>query len=226
MSLPQWRTLLIGAARKERAKMSTYRTEAQESTGDRIKSIDKEIIEIERALELIVSGSDSSNRIYGEGLKMLADFRLTLELKIRDLQSIRATIIKIDPSPNLIVCPHCGYDGEFECDNPNHDGFRVLQPVLEPRIVIGYGSSKLLLSDTDDMHDPFDMVSEPSYYNFMDDPESISPDFVELRKSVRGKWLFCCGKCFEYFSMKDFMGKCSIEYSGDSPHESKWRKNR
>jgi len=192
------------------------------NTGDKLKENDDDIQDLKRLLSIMTG--EGFERIYGAGKEFREDFVKKLKDTVEELMNDRISIINSDPAPDMIICPHCGYDGEFGVEKPEHEGFRTLQPILEPRMVLSYDGAKLSLSDTDESHDQFDSISEPSHYDFMDAPGNGSTDYVEMRKCLRGKWLLCCGKCFEYFSMKDFMGRVQLDYPGGRPWDTKWRK--
>ena len=197
----------------------------EKNTGEKIGEINYEIRTLENLLLILTEGEAAKTRGAGEVIR--STFEAQTRKYILDLQDRKAATIAADPAPEKIICPHCQYDGEFGIDDPSHDGFRTLQPILEPRLVLSYDGSKLSMSDPDESYDPFYLIAEPSYHEFMDSPEGhdgSSPDYTEIRKALRGKWLFCCGKCFEYFSAKDFLGKVNLEYPGTAPWDSKWRK--
>lgn len=191
------------------------------TTGYRLKENENEIQNLKKLLALM-SGKDSEH-IYGEAAEFRSEFVKKASDALEGLMDDRISIINSDPAPDMITCPHCGYDGEFGIDKPEHENFRTLQPILEPRLVISYDGAKISLSDTDESHDEFDSISDPSHY-VMDNPGNGNSDYNEMRKYLRGNWLICCGKCLEYFSAKDFMGRVQLDYTGESPWNTKWRK--
>ena len=47
---------------------------------------------------------------------------------------------------------------------------------------------------------------------------------AKYRKMLRGKWLILCDKCDHYFEGEEIVAKSHIDYCGNAPWDSKWRK--
>lgn len=205
----------------------------KKTTGQSLREIDDKIDSLEELHKFLDPKSKELNKAFrdhpgvrgyigGAGKEALSGIREGLVAQMQTLRDERARIVAGDPAPKCIVCPHCDYDGEFDKEEPEHEGHRLLEPVLSPRLILDYTDRKLVLSDQDDSHDPFDCIAEPRYFGAVDEEES--PDYQQMRKMLRGQHLVCCGKCYKYFTAKHWIEKVHIDYPGESPHGSKWRK--
>jgi len=200
--------------------MSENRPESEKTIGTYLKEFSDQIAPLEKLYEEIKKLSESTG-IYSVGKTRCLEMMGDLHKEIRLLKKARRDMTKGNPSP-VLVCPHCGYDGEFDVERPEHDGFRTLEPLLSPRMILEYKDQTLTLSDPDDSHDPFDMIGDPLWYAAVDEEKSEA--YREMRKFMRGNWLILCGKCLGYFDGKELVTKCEIDYPCESPHDSKWRK--
>lgn len=164
---------------------------------------------------------------YGDENRALWDiFREMTAERLQAVEADRQRHLNDHPPPRIgeLVCPYCGYDGEFENDIPAASGFRILEPILQPRLVTWYDGQTLSLSDPDELFDPFDCIADPHYKFYLD--ESDDPVERELRKALRGRWVFICGRpeCQRYFDARDFVERAHINYTCNNPEDSKWRK--
>ena len=133
------------------------------------------------------------------------------------------------PPRSALVCPHCSYDGDFEAKEgeTKGQGFRMLQPVLEPRWIIDYDGAMLTLSDPCERYDPFDLIAEPGYVDCLDKEPGKDEVEAELRQMLKGRWVICCGNddCLKYFDARPFIERAHLEYGGyDHPNKDKWGK--
>jgi len=113
-----------------------------------------------------------------------------------------------------IVCPHCGYDGEFDIAQPQFCGFRMLEIILEPRQVMALDPEKkrIGLSDPLESYDPFDTISDPDFAEYLDDA-SLDKSYRDVRNFARGRRILLCGKCQGYFDGSIYAELCSTEYN-------------
>jgi hypothetical protein len=200
--------------------------------GSKLKKIDREIDGISELIRLLNpkvlekvfrNHRDIRNWIGDVERSELFNIRQSLIDKVDGLILKREKVVNGDPGPEQIICPHCNYDGEFEEGRPkNALGFRLLEPVLSPRLILRYQNQRLALSDLDEGCDQFDSIADPEYKPGVDDEPS--EDYQRMREILRGKYLIVCGSCFKYFSAEGWIAKVHIEYTGESPHESRWRK--
>jgi len=199
-------------------------TDKKETNGEILKRYAREI----KGLYTLVDHMDNLIESHGlSGFKSAAgvaeESRGRYVAEIKRLEEIyNGHVIKRCPEPSSLVCPHCGYDGEFDVDKPEHDGFRLMTPVLEPRQVISYKKGIFKVSGgVGDSHDPFTEIAEPYYVECIDG-EGKSDEFERaLRKLLKGQHLLLCGKCFKNFSAREFVENCIVDYDID-PKKDKW----
>lgn len=124
------------------------------------------------------------------------------------------------PKPESLVCPHCGYDGEFNVEKPEHDGFRLLTPILEPRQVMSYKDGVFkIYHETEESHDCFTDIANPEWVESID---SDGDEFEKaLRERVKGQHLLLCGKCFKNFPGGEFVTQCIVKHDFH-PSGHKW----
>jgi hypothetical protein len=205
----------------------------EETYGQRLKKDDRDIEELEnliRILELLPNKTSDTDlrpiiRMYGAGKTMREGFLETARINLASLRKTREIFLAQNGPPKEILCPHCKYTGEFNEERITEGGFRLLQPVLEPRLVISWDGSKMGLSDPCNRHDPFDMISDPEHLDFLDDigEEDIEGKGIEgIRSLLRGNWLFLCGKCLGYFDAREWIEKANIDYDATHPNQEDW----
>jgi len=206
----------------------------EKTTGKKIEDLNFKIEDLRKLRALIdtksmkekmrkESGDVAPSFCWGAG-DFLDGVNADLDLKIEQLEADKAHLIASDPAPESIICPHCNYDGEFDKDHPQHDGFRLLEPVLEPKMILQFEHQSMLLSDRDESFDQFDCIAEPFHIPNVDNEKS--PAYQEMRKLLRGAYLILCGSCFKYFSASEWIEKVEMDYQGDNPHTSKWRERK
>ena len=195
----------------------TTNSEGERIPGEILEEIYNDINHHEKLLDRLCSNRDKT---HGSAKKTLDKYLVATNRKIEELQDLLRIHLHEHPVPPL-VCPHCKYDGEFDVDKPKEGGFRILIPVLQPRIIMGCSDGQLEMSDPDESYDPFDCIANPEYQSFLDDDKDSA--YASLRNTLRGKWLILCGKCESYFDAENIVRNAQLIFVCESPHESKWR---
>lgn len=196
--------------------------------GEILKKLDDAIDRLEHLDEFLENhstGKDRPKHLYGVAREMWSHFGEEVQQQIALLKAKREEHLRDDAHrPPRLVCPHCEYDGELGPGITKHDGFRILQPILEPRHVRAYDrdEAQMLIGDPCERFDSFDMISEPGYVECIDGkPEPAdNPLEVEFRNMLRGRWLLLCGRCFKYFDARLFIERCHLHY-GVYPQKNK-----
>lgn len=197
-----------------------------------LKHLNEEIRNLERTLECVRAAAKSEDMsgsiIRGEASHgLFASFQ---EQIIGELQLARDALAAHmsncpPPARASLKCPHCGYDGEFDAESPTGVGFRLLEPILQPRLIMSYDGMTIAVSDPTESFDPFDMISDPAYHEYLDESE----DEIErgIRKDLRGRHIIVCGNqdCLKYFDGRPFATRCILDYSGENGYKSKWGEN-
>lgn len=218
--------------------MKTEEEKERMTPGEKLAYLDKEIkcvTELLDSSELLGKGrlkdqdgkiangprwGDSSSEIFNR-------MRSDLLEKREQLLAFRHVHLDKNPPPpdGSIRCPHCGYDGEFGEDNPTGMGFRLLEPILQPRVVLSYQAGKMELSDPDESYDPFDTIASPGHLTYIDGPDNSDKVELEIRKLLRGRFVFVCGDtdCLQYFDASEFMYMTNVDYPGVRPWKTTWR---
>ncbi len=194
-----------------------------------LRGIREEIFQLEGLIKFLsIEGRQLENdhrsiaRLYGGAAELRKKFLDDTQRGIDALRAKERWHIASNPQPEL-VCPNCGYDGEFDADVPKGKGFRILMPILQPRMILQYRDGTMEISDLDETYDAFDGIASPEYDKHLDDPDG-DPVQAKYRKMLRGKWLILCDECDRYFEGEDIVAKSHIDYCGNAPWDSKWRK--
>ena len=207
----------------------------EETYGERLKKADRDIEELQnliRILELRPHDAEGNEelsiltRMYGAGETMRADFLKTSRISLASLRKTREIFLAQHGPPKEIRCPHCKYTGEFREERIGEGGFRLLQPVLRPRLVISWDGSKMGLSDPCESYDPYDMIADPEHVECLDnigEGDIEGKGIEEMRSLLRGRWLFLCGKCLGYFDARQWIERANIEYDATHSNPEDWK---
>lgn len=206
----------------------------EETYGQRLKKADRDIEELENLIRILELQPDKTSdtdlrpiiRMYGAGKDMREDFLKTARINLASLRKTREVFLAEHGPPKEIRCPHCKYTGEFKEERISEGGFRLLQPVLEPRLVISWDGSRMGLSDTCDSYDPFERIADPEHVECLDNigEEDIEGKGIEeLRSLLRGKWLFLCGRCLGYFDARQWIERANMDYCATHPNQKDWK---
>ena len=205
----------------------------KQNPGKILKDFNKEIENVERLIKHL--DDESRHNVphthvagYGVPEELWKGFRAQAVQKLEELRAARAEHLGTSPPPppSELKCPYCGYDGEFDVDEGEIKGmgFRLLEPILEPRAIFGYEGGRLLVSDPDETHDPFTMIADPGHWPFLD--ETDNPIEKSLREDLKGRYVIVCGNedCLAYFDGRPFAENADIEYTNETPYKTKWRR--
>jgi hypothetical protein len=203
----------------------------QRTHGQRLSDINRDIVELENLIGLLSLDDRATDdkkirsmvRMHRKGKSMRAGFKAEAIDNLDNLKALRKMMLAENGPPKEIKCPHCGYDGELDKDHPDNGGFRILQPILEPRLVLGWDGSKMSISDPVDSYDAFHGIAEPGHVDCLDS-EDVTEGIREMRAALKGKWLFLCGRdeCLGYFDASEWVERAHLEYGEVHGNQSAW----
>jgi len=209
-------------------------SEEEKTIGERLEVLDKSIAEFSTLLKFIRLPMDKPSalpdhlkRFHGSAQDSLDDYRDQLRDKVRSMRDERKKIIRENPIPPL-VCPYCGYDGDLYDDKPKENGFRLMRPILDPRLIMQFDGTKMILSDRVESFEQFECVSDIEHNDVVDGKgDGFGEDFTKMREMLRGKWLILCGRdsCLKYFDAEPWSFKSYLDVEGSTfkPLTHKWK---